>query len=112
LRDLDTYDFTVLPQLSKPKILELARGEWIERKYNCCLIGSHGTGKTHLATSIAVEACGQGKRVQFARVTALVTQLLEAREERQLSRLRDQLSKLHLLVLDELGYVPASKVGA
>jgi DNA replication protein DnaC len=43
LKDFDTYDFSVMPQLSKPKILELARCEWIEQRFNCCLIGSHGT---------------------------------------------------------------------
>ena len=71
-----------------------------------------GTGKTHLATALAAEACGRGKRVRFFRVTELTTLLLEAREERQLARLRSQLAKLDLLVLDELGYVPASQVGA
>jgi DNA replication protein DnaC len=77
------------------------------------LIGESGTGKTPLATSTAAEACGhQGKRARFARVTEPVTQLTEAREQRQLSRLRDHLSKRHPLVLDELGYVPPSKVGA
>ena len=59
-----------------------------------------------------MEACRHGKRVRFFRVTELVTQLMEAREERQLARLRTGLAKLDLLVLDELGYVPASKVGA
>ena len=59
-----------------------------------------------------MEACRRGKRVRFFRVTELVTQLMEAREERQLARLRTGLAKLDLLVLDELGYVPASKVGA
>ena len=65
-----------------------------------------------VAIALAAEACRRGKKVRFWRVTELVTQLLEAREERQLTRLRSQLSKLDLLVLDELGYVPASKVGA
>ena len=46
------------------------------------LVGEPGTGKTHLATALAAEACGRGKRVRFCRVTELVTQLLEAREER------------------------------
>jgi DNA replication protein DnaC len=46
LKDFDTFDFSALPQLSKPKILELARGEWIEQKSNCCLVGTQGTGKT------------------------------------------------------------------
>ena len=57
LRDLDTYDFTLLPQFPKPKILELVRCEWIEHKYNYCLIGSHGTGKTHIAISLGQAAC-------------------------------------------------------
>jgi DNA replication protein DnaC len=61
---------------------------------------------------LGVEACGRGKRVRFYRVTELVTQLMEAREERQLGQLRSRLSKLDLLILDELGYVPASKAGA
>jgi DNA replication protein DnaC len=65
------------------------------------LIGGSGTGKTHLAIALAMEACGRGKRVRFYRVTELATQLLEAREERVLSRLKSQLAKLELLVLDE-----------
>jgi DNA replication protein DnaC len=59
-----------------------------------------------------MEACGRGKRVRFYRVTELVTQRMEAREERQLGQLRSRLAKLDLLILDELGYVPASKAGA
>jgi DNA replication protein DnaC len=59
-----------------------------------------------------MEACGRGKRVRFYRVTELATLLLEAREERQLGQMRARLAKLDLLILDELGYVPASKAGA
>ncbi len=65
-----------------------------------------------MATALAVEACGRGKRVRFWKVTELITQLMEAREERQLARMKSQLAKLDLLVLDELGYVPTSKLGA
>ncbi len=54
----------------------------------------------------------QGKKVRFYRVTELITLLLEAKEERQLQRMRSFLGKLDLLILDELGYVPASKSGA
>src|SRR6185312_17500620 len=53
-----------------------------------------------------------GKRVRFWKVTELITQLMEAREERQLGRMKSQLSQLDLLILDELGYVPTSKLGA
>jgi DNA replication protein DnaC len=61
--------------------------------------------------TLAIAACGRGRRVRFYRVTELITQLMEAAEERVLLRLKAQLAKLDLLILDELGYVPASKVG-
>jgi len=73
---------------------------------------SPGTGKTHLATALGQAACMQGKRVRFFSVTALVTQLLEAREDRQLERFLKRLEKQHLIILDEFGYVPFSKAGA
>ena len=69
-------------------ILELMRCEYVDRCENVLLIGGSGTGKTHLATVLAAEACARGKRVRFYRVTELITQLLEAREERQLTRLK------------------------
>ena len=74
--------------------------------------GTPGTGKSHLATALAAAACAKGYKVRFFRATELVTTLIEARDERTFLRLKSQLAKLDLLVLDELGYVPASKVGA
>jgi DNA replication protein DnaC len=109
---LDEFDFTAAPSVNKPLILELMRCNYIERRENVILVGASGSGKSHLATALAAAACGLGRRVRFFRVTELATLLLEAREERQLTRLRSQLAKLDLLVLDELGYVPASQVGA
>ena len=109
---ISEFDFTAQPTINRLLVLDLMRCEYINKRENVLLIGTSGTGKTHIATSLAVEACSQGKRVRFYRVTDLVTQLLEAREERQLSRIRGQLSKLDLLVLDELGYVPMGKAGA
>lgn len=111
-KTLDTFDFKARPSVNKPLVLELMRCEYIDKRENVLLVGNSGTGKTHLATALAMEACGRGKRVRFFRVTELITQLMEAREERQLARMRTGLSKLDLLVLDELGYVPASKIGA
>jgi DNA replication protein DnaC len=75
-------------------------------------VGNSGTGKTHVAIALAIAACGRGRRVRFYRVTELITQLMEAREERVLLRLKAQLAKIDLLILDELGYVPASKLGS
>ena len=76
------------------------------------LISNSGTGKSHLATGLTFAACQQGHRLRFFTATGLVTQLLEKREERQLERFQKQLERLHLIVLNELGYVQFSKTGA
>lgn len=111
-KTLDAFDFQAQPSLNKALISELMRGEYIDKRENILLVGNSGTGKTHVATALGIAACGQGKRVRFFQVTELITQLMEAREDRDLTRLKKQLAKLDLLILDELGYVPASKVGA
>ena len=111
LKDFDTYDFSIMPQLSKPKILELARCEWIEQKYNCCLVGSHGTGKTHIAVSLGQAACRAGLRVRFFTAADLVSQLEKAQKHYTLDRFLGQLERAHLLICDELGYVTLSRGG-
>ena len=83
-----------------------------DKRESVILVGNPGTGKTHLAIVLGMAACQQGKRVRFWRVTELITQLMEVREEHQLMRMKSQLSKLDVLILDELGYVPASKLGS
>jgi DNA replication protein DnaC len=112
IKDLDTYDFSLLPSLSKPKVLELARGEWIDQHFNCCLIGNAGTGKTHLAIALGLAACRQGRRVRFFTAATLVTQLEEAQKAYHLDRLLTQLDKTDLLIVDELGYLSFSRSGA
>lgn len=112
IKTLDTFDFDQQLSLNRPLVLELLRGEYIDQRENVLLIGNSGTGKTHLATALGFAACQQGRRVRFFTVTGLVTQLLERREERVLERFHQQLERLNLLVLDELGYVPFSKAGA
>jgi DNA replication protein DnaC len=111
LKDFETYDFSLMPQLSKPKILELARCEWIEHKYNCCLVGSHGTGKTHVAVALGQAACRAGLRVRFFTAAELVSQLEKAQKQYTLDRFLGQLERAQLLICDELGYVSLSKGG-
>ena len=111
-KTLDEFDFSAAATVNKPLLLELMRGDYLDGRENILLVGGSGTGKTHLATALGQAACNQGHRVRFFRVTELITLLMEAREERQLLRLRSQLGKQELLILDELGYVPASKAGS
>jgi DNA replication protein DnaC len=111
-KDFDTYDFTATPTLNKPKLLELARGEWIEQHYNLCLIGNAGTGKTHIATALGLAACREGWRVRFFTAAALVNRLEEAQKQYQLDRFLGQLDRMDLLVCDELGYLSFSRTGA
>ena len=111
LKDFDTYDFTALPNLSKPKVLELARGEWIREKFNVSLVGSTGTGKTHLAIALGQAACRQGYRVAFFTAAQLVSQLEKAQKQYTLDRFLTQLDKTDLLICDELGYVSFSRNG-
>ena len=111
LKDLDTYDFSVMPGLSKPKVLELSRCEWIEQKSNCCLVGNQGTGKTHLAVALGQAACRAGLRVRFFTAAGLVSQLEKAQKQYTLDRFLNQLERVQLLICDELGYVSLSRGG-
>ena len=111
-KDFDTFDFSAVPALNKQKILELARGEWNHEHANCCLIGSPGMGKTHIATALGLAACRLGRRVRFFTAANLVTRLEEAQKQYQLDRFLTQLDKADLLIVDELGYLSFSRAGA
>ena len=89
-----------------------ARGEWIDQRMNCCLIGGSGTGKTHVATAWGLALCRLGKRVKFVTAAGLVLQLEEAQQQHRLDRLLRTLDRLDLLIVDELGYLSFSRSGA
>jgi len=112
IKTIDTYDFSAQPSINEALVRELLRGEYLDKRENVLLIGNPGTGKTHLVCALAFSACAQGRNGHFYTTTDLVTQLVECREEKRLQRLFKQLYGLHLLVIDELGYVPFSKAGA
>lgn len=112
LKEFDTFDFTATPGLPKQKVLELARGEWIDQRMNCCLIGGSGTGKTHASTALGLALCRLGQRVKFVTAAGLVTHLEEAQQQHRLDRLLTQLDRLDLLIVDELGYLSFSRAGA
>ena len=112
VKSLDSFDFLALPSLNKPLVLELARGEYVDRRENIIALGNSGTGKTHLALGLGLAACQQGLSVGFTTASALVHELLEARDQRRLLQLQKRLAGLKLLIIDELGFVPLSKTGA
>ena len=112
IKSLDSFDFQAIPSLNKMAVLELARCEWIERKDNVIALGPSGTGKTHVALGLGLAACQKGLPVSFVTASALVHELLEARDEKRLIKLQRQLAKTKLLIIDELGFVPLSKTGA
>ena len=115
VKSLDTFDFTAIPSIpsmNKALVMELARSEYIERRDNVIAVGNSGAGKTHVALGLGLAACQRGMSVGFTTAAALVHELMEARDERRLLNLQRQLSRLSLLIIDELGFVPLSSTGA
>ena len=104
-----SFNFKVIPSLNKVLTMQLARGEFIDRRANIIALGPSGTGKTHIALGLGLAACQKGRKVRFTTAAALVHELIEAVDERRLQRLQKQLV---LLIIDELGFVPLSKTGA
>ena len=107
-----SFDFKVIPSLNKTLVLELARCEYIERRENLIALGNSGTGKTHIALGLGLAACQKGLSVGFITAAALVHELIEARDDKQLLRFQKKLATYKLLIVDELGFVPLSKTGA
>lgn len=112
---LKTYQNYGFNHVEIPKLISLENlkgTEFTQNNENLIMYGPTGTGKTHLATAIGVEACNQGKNVKFFRTAALVNQLSEAKTSGTLNKLMRQIQKCELLICDEWGYVPFEKGGA
>jgi DNA replication protein DnaC len=112
VKSLDSFDFLAIPSLNKLLVLELMRGEFIDRRECVLALGNSGTGKTHIALAIGLAACQKGYRVRFTTAASLVHELMEARDEKRLLRFQKHLASFELLIVDELGFVPLSKTGA
>lgn len=111
-KELADFDFSAVPSLNKARILDLARGEYIAKHESLIFIGNPGLGKSHLAISLALAACRQGRRVRFWTAAGLVSDLLVAQEENRLHRFIAMAHKQDLIVLDELGFIPFTPNGA
>jgi len=112
LKPLETFDFGAAAQLDARLIKELSECEFVHKRRNIIFLGKSGTGKTHLATGLGMEACKHGIRTRFVTGCALANELIEARDEKILGRAVKRYAGYGLLIIDELGYVPFSKQGA
>ena len=112
MKTLEEFDFAQSPHIPASRIRALAEGGYLERAEPVLLVGEPGTGKSHLATGLTIAACRQRRRVRFTTAAALVNQLVEAQRDQSLSRMLARWSRVELIVIDELGYVPLAEVAA
>ena len=111
-KELAEFDFSAIPGLNKAVILDLSRGEYIQKRHSIIFLGNPGLGKTHLAVGLARAACHQGHKVRFWTTAGLVNELLQAQDEHRLHKMIASALKLDLVVLDELGFIPFTSTGA
>jgi len=112
IKELADFDFSVIPQLNKQQVLDLARGEYISKAQPIILVGNPGLGKSHIAAGLALAACRQCHHVRFYNAAALVNELSLAQEQQRLPKFLTTALKQKLIVLDELGFIPFSATGA
>ena len=112
LKTLDAFDFEAQQGLDRDDVLELFDCEFVPQAANVVLVGSVGTGKTHIAIALGMACCQKDYRVRFTTAAELTNILVEAKSQDRLSRKLEQLARFDVIVIDELGYVPFDKQGA
>jgi DNA replication protein DnaC len=111
IKTLEQLEWDALKGVSRQKILELASCEYVSKAQDIIFAGPIGTGKTHVAISLGVEAARRRFKVAFFRAADLVRTLTEARDERTLTLLHRRQRRVDVLILDELGFVPFERAG-
>ena len=106
IKTLTGFDFTFQPSLDRNRVMALAELKFIDRAEVVHLLGPPGTGKSHLATALAVEAVKAGKSVYFSTLADIIATLAKAEREGQLRERIKYLTRASLLVVDEIGYLP------
>jgi DNA replication protein DnaC len=112
VKRLADFNTGVVPAITPALLGNLATGAYLDKGEPVVLLGDSGTGKTHLLIGLGLAACEQGRRVRYVTTAALVNELVEAADDRVLSRLVGRYGRLDLLCLDELGYVQVDPHGA
>ncbi|MER2634007.1 MAG: IS21-like element helper ATPase IstB [Rhizobiaceae bacterium] len=106
IKTLAGFDFSFQPSLDRNRILALAELKFIDRAEVVHLLGPPGTGKSHLATALAVEAVKAGRSVAFSTLADIITSLAKAEKDGTLRERIRYLCRASLLVVDEIGYLP------
>jgi DNA replication protein DnaC len=109
LKTLEEFDFTFQPGLSEKEVIKLSSLDFIEKKENIVFLGPPGVGKTHLTVGLGIKACIAKYRVSFTSAQSLIEELSIAQKEGSLLEKLMAYSRLHLLIIDELGYMPVSR---
>lgn len=109
VKRLEEFDFTFQPKINEKLIRELCSLNFMEEAKNVLFVGASGVGKTHLAISIGVKAVQQRKRVMFYTAEQLTVMLAGAEVSGNLNRTLENLSRVDLLIIDELGYLSLTK---
>ena len=112
LKRLVDFNVDAVPTIGAATLGHLAAGGYLDAGEPVVLLGDSGTGKTHLLIGLGLAACEQGRRVRYITTAQLVNDLVEAADDRVLSRVVGRYGRLDLLCLDELGYVKIDPRGA
>ena len=111
-KELADFDFSCISSPNKQRVVELARGSYIQKVEPILLVGNPGLGKTHIAIALALAACRQGHKVRFYNAAGLVNELILAQEEHRLPKFMATALRHQLIILDELGFIPFSATGS
>lgn len=112
MKRLSEFNVDAVPSIQPAQLATLASGSYLKAGEPVVLLGDSGTGKTHLLIGLGLAACEQGRKVRYVTCAQLVNELVEAADERVLSRVVARYGRLDLLLLDELGYVQIDPRGA
>jgi DNA replication protein DnaC len=112
VKTLEEFKFEEAPHIPAAQIRSLAEGGYLGRSEPIIFVGDTGTGKTHLASGLGVEACRQRKRVRFTTAAELVNELMEAKNKSELNRITGRWTRYELIVIDEMAYVAISESAA
>jgi DNA replication protein DnaC len=109
LKTIEEFDFSFQPNLKEKEVIRLGSLDFVEQKENVIFLGPPGVGKTHLSVGLGIKACMAKHRVVFTSAQKLIEELMLSQRDGSLIERLISFSRLHLLIIDELGYMPITR---